>query len=214
MSSIRELALAKAIGGSGGGDISVESLSVTANGQYAAPSGKAYSPVSVNVGGGTTVLCEIDFTKANFVYNGVTFNSDGANFGNTSSASILLPFSRNGMTIEVEVGNMNPPSNSEGRFICATESRGFFFRNTGVWTFRGSSYENTGITDASYFANSTVKVQVDSSGLWHIYKDDTLVCESTIAIDMGRYYASYYAFSIGSTSASIQNTIIKRVRIY
>lgn len=50
MSSIRELAFAKAIGGGGGGgDISVESLSVTANGQYSAPSGKAYSPVSVNV---------------------------------------------------------------------------------------------------------------------------------------------------------------------
>ena len=34
MNAIREIALAKAIGGSGGGDISVESLSVTANGQF------------------------------------------------------------------------------------------------------------------------------------------------------------------------------------
>lgn len=51
MSSIRELAFAKAIGGGGGGggDISVESLSVTANGQYSAPRGKAYTPVNVNV---------------------------------------------------------------------------------------------------------------------------------------------------------------------
>lgn len=38
--------------GGGGGGVTVEPLSVTANGEYTAPSGKAYSPVSVNVGGG------------------------------------------------------------------------------------------------------------------------------------------------------------------
>ena len=36
-------------GGEGGGDITVEALSVTANGTYTAESGKAYSPVTVNV---------------------------------------------------------------------------------------------------------------------------------------------------------------------
>ena len=36
-------------GGGGGGDIDVESLSVTENGTYTAPSGKAYSPVNVSV---------------------------------------------------------------------------------------------------------------------------------------------------------------------
>ena len=41
MSSIREIAMAKAIGGGGGGEISVQSLSVTENGTYTAPSGKA-----------------------------------------------------------------------------------------------------------------------------------------------------------------------------
>ena len=39
----------KAAGGGGGGDITVESLSVTENGTTTAPSGKAYSPVVVNV---------------------------------------------------------------------------------------------------------------------------------------------------------------------
>ena len=41
--------------GGGGGDITVESLPVTENGTYTAPSGKAYSPVTVNVpsGGGS-----------------------------------------------------------------------------------------------------------------------------------------------------------------
>lgn len=36
-------------GGGGGGDISVEPLNVSENGEYTAPSGKAYSPVNVNV---------------------------------------------------------------------------------------------------------------------------------------------------------------------
>lgn len=36
----------------GGGGVTVESLSVTQNGTYTAPTGKAYSPVTVNVSGG------------------------------------------------------------------------------------------------------------------------------------------------------------------
>ena len=39
-------------GSGGGGDITVESLSVTENDTYTAPAGKAYSPVVVNVAGG------------------------------------------------------------------------------------------------------------------------------------------------------------------
>ena len=36
----------------GGGSVTVEALSVTQNGTYTAPTGKAYSPVTVNVSGG------------------------------------------------------------------------------------------------------------------------------------------------------------------
>ena len=45
-----DLLLAKQLGGGGGGSsVDVEALSVTANGTYTAPTGKAYSPVSVDV---------------------------------------------------------------------------------------------------------------------------------------------------------------------
>lgn len=40
---------ALAQGGGGGGDVSVVSLTVTDNGVYTAPSGKAYSPVTVSI---------------------------------------------------------------------------------------------------------------------------------------------------------------------
>lgn len=33
----------------GGGDVTVEGISISANGRYVAPSGKAYTPVVVNV---------------------------------------------------------------------------------------------------------------------------------------------------------------------
>ena len=50
MSSIRDIALAKAVGGGGSGpSVTVEALTVTENGTTTAPSGKAYSPVNVSV---------------------------------------------------------------------------------------------------------------------------------------------------------------------
>ena len=52
MSSIRALAIAKATGGGGSG-VTVEALSATENKTYTAPSGTAYSPVTVNVPGST-----------------------------------------------------------------------------------------------------------------------------------------------------------------
>ena len=50
-------AMGKATGG-GGSSVEVESLSVTENGTYTAPSGKAYSPVTVAVSSG------VAFTRA------------------------------------------------------------------------------------------------------------------------------------------------------
>lgn len=47
ISGIRAIALGKAAGG--GNSVTVEALSVTANGTTTAPDGKAYSPVTVNV---------------------------------------------------------------------------------------------------------------------------------------------------------------------
>ena len=46
-----DIALAKQLGG-GGSSVTIEELNVTANGTYSAPTGKAYSPVNVNVSGG------------------------------------------------------------------------------------------------------------------------------------------------------------------
>jgi hypothetical protein len=46
-----DILLAKKLSGGGGGDITTEALNVTANGQYTAPQGKAYTPVNVDIKG-------------------------------------------------------------------------------------------------------------------------------------------------------------------
>lgn len=47
--TVRVSASIRTMNGSGGGDITVEALSVAENGTHTAPSGKAYSPVIVAV---------------------------------------------------------------------------------------------------------------------------------------------------------------------
>lgn len=65
-------------GGEGGGDITVEALSVTENGTYTAEEGKAYSPVTVNV--------PSDFSIAH-----VTFiNSDDTKFYTVTNLAMIL----------------------------------------------------------------------------------------------------------------------------
>lgn len=51
-----DVLFAKNMGGSGGGEISVSPLSVSANGVYSAPTGNAYSPVTVSVPSPTGTL--------------------------------------------------------------------------------------------------------------------------------------------------------------
>ena len=44
-----DILLAKKLNGGGGGDITIEDLAITANGEYRAPSGKAFGKVTANV---------------------------------------------------------------------------------------------------------------------------------------------------------------------
>lgn len=72
MSSIKAIALAKVVGG--GGSVTVEALTATENKTYTAPSGKAYSPVTVNVPGPTLGTKTV---AANGTYSASNDNLDG-----------------------------------------------------------------------------------------------------------------------------------------
>lgn len=57
-------------GGGGGESVIVEPLSVTENGTYSAPSGKAYSPITVNVpSSGSKLYCYATNGSSNFAYS-------------------------------------------------------------------------------------------------------------------------------------------------
>lgn len=85
-----------------GGGVTVSPLSVTANGTYTAPSGEAYSPVTVNVsgGGGTSNVVTGTFT------------------GTTTGAAMDVPlnYSGNGYPIQVMIRPEEGPYNSNGTF--------------------------------------------------------------------------------------------------
>ena len=63
MANLFDIVVAKALAGGGGGSsITVEPLSVTENDTYTAPTGKAYSPVTVNVSGGSSAFSTAEVT--------------------------------------------------------------------------------------------------------------------------------------------------------
>lgn len=78
------IVLPKASGG--GGNIIVEALSVTQNGTYTAPTGKAYSPVTVNVSGGSS-LPVAEEKQINFIdYDGtIRYSYSSAEWANVTS---------------------------------------------------------------------------------------------------------------------------------
>jgi hypothetical protein len=80
MADLFDVVVARKLSGGGGGT-TVEALSVTQNGTYTAPSGKAYSPVTVNVSGGssdfsTATVNVVDNTIDDFTFAGPCAISD------------------------------------------------------------------------------------------------------------------------------------------
>ncbi len=65
-----EVLLTEYVNHGGGGDITVEPLSVTENNTYTAPTGKAYSPVTVNVSGGGS--SDLSIAKVTFINSNPT----------------------------------------------------------------------------------------------------------------------------------------------
>ena len=92
-------------GEGGGGDVSVEELSVTDNGTYTAPAGKAYSPVKVNVPKGITPSGTKSIT-ANGNYDVTSFASALVNVPSSAPTTQALTVTEN--------GTYNVPSGVDG----------------------------------------------------------------------------------------------------
>lgn len=107
---------AECVSGGGGGDVTVESLSVTENGIYEAPTGKAYSPVTVNVPS-SVKLCAYYENDDGGSYYGKSFWSV-TDLTPTAGASGTIPLIFADLSENGEVNAVkNVPYTSDGTYI-------------------------------------------------------------------------------------------------
>lgn len=208
--------ISKFPGGDGGVSPTLITRSITENGTYNASGDNAdgYSQVTVNVsgGGGNQYAMNIDFTKypsGVTVFSNVSISSAGAVF-NTTGKYFRLPLS-GAITIEIDVASMSLTSGTHRRFVMGDTSCGLIYRSNGKWSFYGSGSAwatDSDITDGSYFNGHTAKIVIDSSGYWHIYKDNTLMYEPD------KPYSLVDSLYIGASSNSINAVTISAIRVY
>lgn len=163
--------------------------------------------------GGESVSSDLilsqEYTKWDATINGVKYGSTGAVF-DSEYDYIIIPFAgsdKSDITIYIDVSSMQLSSGDHRRFVMGTSGNGFIYRSNGKWAFYNGSWEESNILDGSYFDNCKVKIYIDSSRKWHIYKDNVLVFEPS-----GAQYLD--TFTIGSYSQSINNATISGIRIY
>jgi len=196
----------------------ISPFEATQNGTFSPPSGvDGYAPVTVNVSSGSSDVEYWDLSASLIgTLHGivsrsrnVTMQSGGADF--VASSAIRFGIGWNGMTIEIETGNLQLTAGSHRRFVMLGADNtgvGFIYRDNGKWGFYASGWVESTETDGSFFDNCLVKIHIDATGHWHIYKDGVLFWEPVSALS-----ANYNYLVIGSTSGSIIGTI-KNVRVY
>lgn len=168
--------------------------------------------------GGGDAFLSYDFTKVgNFTTHGVEMSANGAEFNAATDYFKLVDadYKRSDITLYIDTGDFVITSNgNHQRFVTGANSSnsGLIWRNVeNVWSiYDGSNWTASEITDTAFFDKCTFKIYIDASKYWHVYKNGTLVLESSAAISM----ASYAIFLGSSAGQSISTGIIKGVRIY
>lgn len=172
-------------------------------------------------GGGGTLSEEWDFTSATplvgikrgitLTQKNVTFDANGAAFASTQSGIAYGSLVGGNMffstvIIEAKVKTMALTSSDHRRFIMGTPENGLVYRSTGAWGFYSDGWEQFSETDGELFSNSVIKVVIDDTNHWHIYKDDVLLWEPTRSLLITNGY-------VGSTSQTINNVVIEWLKI-
>ncbi len=188
------------------------SISVTNSGKSA-----AYAQIiDLDAGGGESTIIEswdltdsLIGTQREWILEtgNVVLGNNGAIFDSTNDYLKLTDWRIVPITIELDIVSMSLQSGTHRRFVMADDSRGFIYRSNGTWAFYSNTWEESSITDGNYFNNCKLKIVIDASGYWHIYKNDVLVWEPSLVLKPT-------SIILGSSATSINNAIISAMRIY
>lgn len=199
------------------------SMQITENGTYNV---KDVAEAAVNVSAGSVSIdLNYDFTQSMtdtirnvpIISSNVTQTANGAVYDTASGSYMQLPrrYCANTYTYEVDVGTIEIRSNYHNRVITWNDSRGLIYRSTGKWAFYSGTWQETDITDPTYLNGCTLKVYIDESGYWHIYRNGALWFEPTSACSINDYGSSTVLIRIGSSGNSMgQGTTITGLRAY
>ena len=160
--------------------------------------------------GGGDAFLSYDFTKyGERTINGVSFSSSGAEF-TTDTAVINTNINFVNITVYLDVDSLNIVGSNNKRLLMGTSSNGFVYRNTGYWGLYSNNWYMSEISDPEFFDHSKIKIYIDNSMKWHIYKNNVLVFEPDVALNIGNLTIG----SSDSAATSINGAILTGARIY
>lgn len=176
------------------------------------------NPVLIGIGGEGKPFEQWDFTGPSplvgevrgltLTQQNIAFDSTGANFS-TMVSRIGMPIWAN-YVVEIDVASMSLSGGRNRRFIMASTQEGLVYRSTGYWGFwtESDKWEMFPESSGSLFDRSTVRVEIDSENMWHIYKNDVLLYEPASPLRVTDFH-------LGSTddTSAINHAVISHMRL-
>ena len=176
-----DILLAKKLSGGGGGDITTEALNVTANGQYTAPQGKAYTPVNVDIKGYKVGEVDVPTDIASFTASDAPLKSLTASIvpvqagsGDPSPSNVRPITGWTEVNVQRDGVNIFPlytPNSVTSNGVTATLNTDGSITFSGTATSNASfSIKNNGSLNTNPYASDTKVLDLDADSYYTISK--------------------------------------------